>query len=285
VQGDYYLLAVPVEVADKLFSPKVIDADSTLGGVKKLAESVAWMNGMQFYLSEVVDVVHGHCIYSDSPWAITSISQLPFWKDYNIEERFEGKVKSILSIDISDWESPGILKSTGGKTASECSYKEIKDEVWEQLKQSLNVDGKEIIKDEQIVHWYIDRDIKVEHQKKDLNKEPLLVNTTNSWDLRPEAYTSIPNLFLASDYVRTYTDLATMEGANEAARRAVNAIIESSGVKSDYCEIWNLHEPDILAGMRRRDQKRFDKGLPYKESTPWWVKLLLAIYRLFKKSE
>jgi len=56
-----------------------------------------------------------------------------------------------------------------------------------------------------------------------------LVNTINSWDLRPYAYTRIPNMFLASDYVKTYTDLATMEGANEAARRAVNCIIDASG--------------------------------------------------------
>ena len=34
-------------------------------------------------------------------------------------------------------------------------------------------------------------------------------------------FTHLPsNLLLAADYVRTFTDLATMEGANEAARRA-----------------------------------------------------------------
>jgi uncharacterized protein with NAD-binding domain and iron-sulfur cluster len=38
----------------------------------------------------------------------------------------------------------------------------------------------------------------------------------------------IPNLFLASDYVRTHTDLATMEGANEAARRAVNGLLDAA---------------------------------------------------------
>ena len=48
------------------------------------------------------------------------------------------------------------------------------------------------------------------------------MNTKGSWADRPDATTRIPNLMLAADYVRTYTDLATMEGANEAARRAVN---------------------------------------------------------------
>src|SRR5262249_1526638 len=61
--------------------------------------------------------------------------------------------------------------------------------------------------------------------------EPLLVNAVRTWADRPDAFTNIPNFFLASDYVRTFTDLATMEGANEAARRAVNAILSASGSK------------------------------------------------------
>ena len=54
------------------------------------------------------------------------------------------------------------------------------------------------------------------------------MNLVDTWPLRPEATTAIPNLFLASDYVRTYTDLATMEGANEAARRAVNGLLDAA---------------------------------------------------------
>ena len=51
----------------------------------------------------------------------------------------------------------------------------------------------------------------------------------DSWALRPEATTATPNLFFASDYVRTHTDLATMERANEAARRAVNGMLDATG--------------------------------------------------------
>jgi N-methylhydantoinase A len=49
--------------------------------------------------------------------------------------------------------------------------------------------------------------------------------------VRPEAASAIPNLVFAADYVRTSTDLASMEGANEAARRAVlDAIAEPLGL-------------------------------------------------------
>ncbi len=91
----------------------------------------------------------------------------------------------------------------------------------------------------------------------------MLVNNANTWRLRPEAGTAIANFMLASDYVRTHTDLATMEGANEAARRAVNAILERSGSQAARCKIWNLHEPDALAPFRAYDKARYAAGLPW----------------------
>ena len=102
VTGDYYVLATPVEVAAKLINADMIAYEATLEGVEELADSVAWMNGLQFYLSEDVPVVHGHCIYADSQWAITSISQLQFWDNYDIEQRGDCKVRGILSVDISN---------------------------------------------------------------------------------------------------------------------------------------------------------------------------------------
>ncbi len=54
--------------------------------------------------------------------------------------------------------------------------------------------------------------------------EPLMVNLNGTFIYRPNATVNIPNMFLASDYVRTSTDVACMEAANEAARRAVNGV-------------------------------------------------------------
>ena len=50
-----------------------------------------WMNGVLFYLDRDVPLVHGHAIYIDSEWALTSISQAQFWRDR--PERFgDGRV-------------------------------------------------------------------------------------------------------------------------------------------------------------------------------------------------
>jgi hypothetical protein len=75
---------------------------------------------------------------------------------------------------------------------------------------------------------------------RELNAEPLLVNSVGSRALRPAVTTAIVNMFLAADYVRTDTDLACMEGANEAARLAVNAILDASASLHERCRLWSL---------------------------------------------
>jgi uncharacterized protein with NAD-binding domain and iron-sulfur cluster len=95
------------------------------------------------------------------------------------------------------------------------------------------------------------------------NLEPLFINTVNSWHLRPNAKTEIGNLFLASDYVKNNTDLATMEGANEAGRRAVNGILEHAQSNAQQCAIYEFDEPPIFAPFRAIDKWMFDLGLPH----------------------
>ena len=115
----------------------------------------------------------------------------------------------ILSVDISNWTAPG---NFNGKPALQAATRdEIKDEVWAQLKAALNGPGQPRIDDGNLVDWFLDPDIQLPNPGVVTNAEPLLINHAGSLALRPEAYTEIGNLFLAADYVRTYTDLATME--------------------------------------------------------------------------
>lgn len=262
VTADYYLAAIPVERFAPLLNDQMIQADESLESIKSLANNVEWMNGIQYYLSKDATIDHGHTIYIDSEWALTSVSQRQFWEGYNFSNIGDGDVEGILSVDISDWDAKGM----NGKAAKHCTREEVTDEVWEQLKRSLNVEGEQILSDDHLITSFLDPDIVAYDHEKGLvekNLEPLLVNLKNTWNMRPEASTEIPNFFLASDYVQTNTDLATMEAANEAARRAVNGIIGASGSNATPCEIWKLHEPDILAPWRDNDQKRFDRGLPW----------------------
>jgi uncharacterized protein with NAD-binding domain and iron-sulfur cluster len=261
LSADWYVAAVPVEHMARLADADLRAADPMLDHLDRLR--TRWMNGIVFFLHHDVPIVPGHVIYIDSPWCLTSISQRQFWSD-NLDKYGAGDVGGILSVDVSDWTTPGPVT---GKAAMDCSREEIFTEVWTQLQAHLN--GRDpVLEDSNLISWFLDTDVRFpelhrQHQVRlDVNLEPLLVNTVGSWAWRPEAGTAIENLVLASDYVRTYTDLATMEGANEAARRATNAILSRSGSGQPLCAIWPLHEPAIFAPARWFDQWLYRHGLP-----------------------
>ena len=258
VQADYFVAALPVEIITPLVTPAMAQADPRLGELVNL--QVRWMTGIQFYLRDDVPLVHGHAIYVDTPWALTSISQAQFWKT-PLTQYGDGTTHGVLSVDVSDWTTPGILYN---KPAMDLGRDEIKNEVWAQLRRSLDVDPDAVkLVDSNLTGWHLDPDIEFPSPHHDVNLEPLMVNVADSWRYRPEAVTRIPNLFLASDYVRTYTDLATMEGANEAARRAVNGILDACGSTAPRCRLWAFEEPLVFAPARAADEVLFKLGLPH----------------------
>ena len=263
VKGDHYVAAVPLERMAPLLSPEMLAADPALANLRTLAPNVEWMNGVQYYLKRDVPTAQGHVIHIDTEWALTSISQLQFWRSVAPAQFGDSDVRGVLSVDVSDWTAPG----PDGRPAMHCSREEVVRETWNQLKRSINVGG-ELLRDEDLHSWFLDPDIKndASHPGVLRNSEPLLVNLIDTWALRPEAVTGIPNLFLASDYVRTHTDLATMEGANEAARRAVNGILDAVQFDGPRCEVWPLHDPEILVPWRLHDTARYRAGLPWDDS-------------------
>jgi len=258
ITADFYVAAVPVEVMQELVTEDLRRAAPSLAGLAQL--KTEWMNGIQFYLKTDRQLADGHAIYLDSSWALTSISQRQFWRSYDLAQYGNGAVGGILSVDISNWTAPG---NVNGKPAMQCTTRqEIKDEVWAQLKAALNEEGVQQIEDDNLVAWFLDPDILLPNPAGVTNLEPLLVNVAGSLALRPEAHTEIGNLFLASDYVRTTTDLATMEAANEAARRATNAILAVSGTQAAPCDLWEFDIPTPVRAAQLLDRVRFRIGLP-----------------------
>jgi uncharacterized protein with NAD-binding domain and iron-sulfur cluster len=254
VTADHYVAALPVEVFRMLAGPPLRALEPRLAGLDRLV--TRWMNGILFYFDRDVPIVNGHAIYIDSEWALTSISQAQFWNGLDLAHYGDGRVRGILSVDVSDWQTPG---RRTGKVAARCIPQEIHDEVWGQLADHLN-DGPEPVLDERhVLSWFLDPAIEFPNPSGATNAEPLLVNTAGSWRDRPDAVTRIPNLLLAADYVRTSTDLATMESANEAARRAVNAILAAHG-RTDTCAVYPLREPAVLAPARAFDKLLWKLG-------------------------
>jgi uncharacterized protein with NAD-binding domain and iron-sulfur cluster len=258
VQGDYYVLALPVEQVAALLTPALAAADPGLAALADLR--VAWMNGLQFFLRRDQPFAAGHVNLVSTPSALTGISQGQF-AERPLTDYGDGQTQGCFSVDISDWEAPAPLS---GKPLRELgSADEVMREVRAQLQAALPPELARSFDPDNISAWSLDQDVQFPNPSGAVNLEPLLINTRDSWRHRPEASGSIPNLFLASDYVRTHTDLATMEAANEAARRAVNGILLRSGADARPCRIWPLHEPAIFAPARALDWVRFKLGRPH----------------------
>jgi 15-cis-phytoene desaturase len=257
VRGELFVSALPADVIRRLVSSDMLAIDPRLEGLAHL--DTAWMNGIQYFLDTDIPLVHGHATFFDSPWALTAVSQAQFWPDVELADYGDGSVRGILSVDISDWETDGILF---GKPARACTAREIEQEVWAQLEQHWDARVGEAFRSARVIDVHLDPAIVFDASGHVLdNREPLLINSVGSWYERPEAVTALPNFFLAGDYVRTHTDLATMEAANESARHAVNGILRATRSRRERCAIWPLKEPGLYQGARLIDQFRYALGL------------------------
>ena len=266
VTADYYVAALPVEVMTSLLTEDLKRAAPSMARIGQLR--TAWMNGIQFYLARRAPIADGHIVYVDSPWALTSVSQDQFWHSVDLSEYGDGEVKGILSVDISDWDTPGMLY---GKPAKECDPVEIKNEVWLQILAHLDADGQKQLRAAKIMRWFLDPSITYPNPSQAVNLEPLLINTVGSLADRPHAHTEIPNLFLAADYVRTGTDLACMESANEAARRAANALLDRVESPAPRAAIWPLQEPAFFRRFKEWDRLVFGRGEPHSWRNAAWA--------------
>lgn len=266
VTADHYVAALPIERIQPLLTTAMKAADPALNRLSRLETD--WMNGVMIYLKEPRPIANGHLVYAATPWALTSISQAQFWRG-NFADRYgDGTVTDCLSLDLSDWNAPGILF---GRTAKQCTRPQIVQEVLAQVRSALP-GGAALLPDSIVRSWFVDPAITGEGTAAVANDEPLLINTTGSWADRPAATTRIPNLFLAADYVRNSINLATMEGGNEAGRMAANAVLDASGSSASRAELFELYVPREFKLLHDTDDARYLLGLPnqFDLLSPYW---------------
>ncbi|MET9958651.1 FAD-dependent oxidoreductase [Streptomyces sp. NPDC006326] len=257
VTADHYVSALPVEHARRTWSAALRAADPMLERCDRLETD--WMTGIQFYLTERAPLVHGHLNCIDSPWSLTAIQQAEHWPARDFPADYgDGVAVDCLSVDISDWDKPGILY---GKTAKQCTREEVAREVWAQLKASLNDTGKTLLKDGALHSWFLDPGVDGLGTPDPTNQDQLLIHPTGTFHNRPSAGTRIPNFFLSGDYVAVDIDLATMEGANASARAAVNALLDREGSAAQRCLVAPMYRAPELEPSRRHDQWRYRLGL------------------------
>ncbi|WP_030729744.1 hydroxysqualene dehydroxylase [Streptomyces sp. NRRL S-237] len=257
VTADHYVSALPVEHARRTWSTALRAADPMLGRCDKLETD--WMTGIQFYLTERAELVHGHLNCIDSPWSLTAIQQAEHWPSRDFPADYgDGTAVDCLSVDISEWDKPGILY---GKTAKQCTREEVAREVWAQLKASLNDTGKVLLTDTTLHSWFLDPGVDGIGTPHPTNQDELLIHPVGTLYNRPSAGTRVPNFFLSGDYVAVDIDLATMEGANASARAAVNALLDRDGSDAARCTVHPMYRAPELEAAKRHDRWRYRLGL------------------------
>lgn len=258
VTADHYVSALPVEHARPTWSAAMRAADPQLARCDQLRTD--WMTGIQFYLTERPDIVHGHVDCIDSQWSLTAIAQAEHWPRHPFAADYgDGTVADCLSVDISEWDKPGILY---GKTAKQCTREEVAREVWAQLKAALNDTGKTVLSDSKLHSWFLDPGVSGIGTPNPQNEDELLIHPTGTFHNRPSAATKIPNFYLAGDYVAVPIDLATMEGANTSGRLAANALLDRVGSTAPRCTVTPLYSAPELDFLKGNDRLRHRLGLP-----------------------
>ncbi|MFB6864592.1 hydroxysqualene dehydroxylase [Streptomyces virginiae] len=258
VTADHYVSALPVEHARRTWSPGLRAADPMLARCDRLRTD--WMTGIQFYLTERAPLVHGHLNCIDSPWSLTAIQQAEHWPARDFPADYgDGAAVDCLSVDISEWDKPGILY---GRTAKQCTRDEVAREVWAQLKASLNDTGRTLLSDSKLHSWFLDPGVDGLGTPNPTNQDELLIHPVGTLANRPSAGTRVPNFFLSGDYVAVDIDLATMEGANASARAAVNSLLDRDGSTAPRCTVRPLYRAPEMESAKRHDRWRHRLGLP-----------------------
>jgi uncharacterized protein with NAD-binding domain and iron-sulfur cluster len=256
IHADWYLCALPVERARRLWTPEIVAADPQLQAMTKL--DTAWMNGMKFYLRKKTPMVKsGGVLCIDSPWLLAALTQAQFWPVDFASTYGDGRTHDCISIDICRWTQPGILY---GRPASECSADEIAAEVWEQIKRHVNKPNQRpVLTDDLIVTWDIDEGM-LRQGGRLISDDPLILPSAGQRPDRPDVTTAIPNLFLAGDYLKSSWEVANMETASYNARRAINALLRSAGSAASPAEAIEPYRPPEWEELKRIDANRYGRG-------------------------
>lgn len=225
--ADVYVLAVPMEVMREIVAEntEIKAAAPSLANLDKLHTEAS--SGIQFfYTTDIKDKIpNGWWAFLDSPWSILGI--------YEDDEyyHFKRPVTGAVSLTWSNFDEPGVLY---GKPAKDCTKEEIKNEILAQVSNGKTLSA---LRDIEMHSYYMDHAIEFSEETGEMIKHhaPLFIQFPGTRQYQPKSTTEIPNLFLAADYVQTSYDLATMESANEAGRKAVNGILDYTKHTAKRC--------------------------------------------------
>ncbi|WP_162625690.1 NAD(P)-binding protein [Mycolicibacterium llatzerense] len=252
VEADWYVLAVPQDVAPKVLPSELVEIDAGLGRLELLGEQ--WLGAANVYLKGPAMPLIS---FSWGPWQVVALDYSAYVPNFG-DKYGDGTVKQWFSIDLQTWDYPGLLY---GKTAKECTKDEFFDEIIAHL-AAANPSSWGKLNRRDIIRWDTSRLLHYEPGQPVVNKEPLFGAVVGAWDGQPEPVTGIDNLFIAATYAKTSGGIDSMDCACEAARVAVNAILDRTGTGGERAFV-DTYGPQSgkLKWLWDYDDRRYRKGL------------------------
>jgi uncharacterized protein with NAD-binding domain and iron-sulfur cluster len=262
IEAEAFVLAVPLEAAQALVPPALAEADVSLRRLAglNLDAMTSWMVGAQFFLAEDIPLCEGHVFFPRSPWSLTAISQGQFWNrgPRAMGNYGDGRLRGILSVDVSSCFTPD---RDGVRLVDETSRAGILRRVLAQILAAVDGPTRRAL-ERSIIGAHLDDEVQVGPGGV-TNTGRLLVHPPGSWHQRPQATLAVPNLFLAADYVRTSVELASMEGANEAGRRAARGILGHLGMRAGDVKLFAFDGLERFDLLKTVDHGLYRVGLPH----------------------
>ncbi len=251
---------MPAERIRKLLSRKLLRADERLAGINELETD--WMAGIQFFLRKRIDITPGHVTFVDSDWALTSLTQAQFWAERDFPADYgDGEAVDCLSVDVSDWDTPGPLT---GKAAKRCTQAEIKREVWHQITEHLKDTRSRDPRPRPVHSAFLDPGDPVASEPR-----AQLATRRRCWSTPsargtsgPSAKTALHNLFLCRR-LRAQRHRSRDDGGRQRDRPGgVAALLEASGSNADAAADVQALRPARDGGREGADRELYKQGLP-----------------------
>jgi hypothetical protein len=236
--ADHFVLALPVDQLRTVVQHSKLPPNAhDLHALREIdvARMTSWMVGLQLYLTRPTPLHDGHMFAIDSQYGLTALDQTKVWHS-DVVARLAAhspSVKGLISAIVTQWdthaEAPNAPKYPLPGALND--KEEFLRHVIAQLSACQSPLAEPLFDPTTIAYARVDDNVRFTTPQENLTL--MLIHPPDSWRQRPKAATSIPNLFLASDFVQNPADLATMEGACAAGSLAANAVLAQGQQPAD----------------------------------------------------